>query len=69
MAQLKDRKKESGIQKHKKKQVHLAQSKQHLLKSSKVEQLQEKKKSKKVKSDDDANANVLDRFKSKKLKK
>lgn len=66
MAQLKEKKKISGIQKSKVKQTHLEQSKQHLLKAAKVEELKEKKNSKRI--IDVGDGNVLDRFK-KKLKK
>lgn len=64
MAELKEKKKISGIQKSKVKQTHLEQAKQHLLKAAKVEELKEKKKAKRniVAGDD---GNVLDRFKKK----
>lgn len=63
MAQLKEKRKMSGIQKSKVKQTHLAQSKQHLLKAAKVEELKTKKKSKR--QIDHGDENVLDRFKKK----
>lgn len=64
MAELKEGKKMSGIQKHKVKQTHLASSKQHLLKAAKVEELKtKKKKDRKHVADEDEN--VLDRFKKK----
>lgn len=53
----------SGIQKSKVKQTHLEQSKQHLLKAAKVEELKAKKKSKRRVEPEDEN--VLDRFKKK----
>jgi len=62
MAKLKTKKKQSGVQKTKVKQTYLAQSKQHLLKAAKVEELKAKKKSKSISSISD---NVLDRFKKK----
>lgn len=67
MSQLKDKKKISGVQKTKVKQIHLAQSKQHLLKAAKVEDLKAKKKEKRTKISAE-DGDVLDRFK-KKLKK
>jgi hypothetical protein len=64
IADLKEKKKQSGIQKSKAKQTHLAATKQHLLKAAKVEELKEKKRSKKSMGDD-GDADVLDRFKKK----
>ena len=66
MAQLKEKKKMSGIQKSKVKQTHLAQSNQHLLKAAKVEELKMKKKSKRSVENEDES--VLDRFKKKSKK-
>lgn len=63
MAQLKEKKKISGIQKSKVKQTHLATEKQHLLKAVKVQELKERKKQKKQPAAEDEN--VLDRFKKK----
>jgi hypothetical protein len=63
MSKVKDKKKKSGIQKHKVPQTHLAHSKQHLLKAAKVEDLKEKKKKKKPVEAEDIG--VLDRFKKK----
>lgn len=65
MSQLKDKKKLSGVQKTKVKQIHLAQSKQHLLKAAKVKELKAKKKERKVAQGDES---VLDRFKKKSMK-
>lgn len=63
MAKLKDKKKISGVQKTKVKQTYLEQSKQHLLKAAKVEELKAKKdKKKRIPAEDE---NVLDRFKKK----
>lgn len=57
----------SGIQKSKTKQTHLAASKLHLLKASKVEELKEKKKKKKHTRENEETG-VLDRFKTKSKK-
>lgn len=59
----KNQKKMSGVKKHKLKQINLEQTKQHLLKAVKNDELKEKRKSKKhVEAED---ASVLDRFKKK----
>lgn len=65
VAQLKEKKKISGIQKSKVKQTYLAATKQHLLKATKVEELKAKKREKKNRSVDDGDQGVLDRFKTK----
>ena len=57
----------SGIQKSKTKQTHLAATKLHLLKASKVEELMKKKKKKKH-SMENEDTGVLDRFKKKSKK-
>lgn len=64
MSKLNEKKKLSGIQKHKIKQTHLAQGKQHLLKAVKNEQLKDNKKHKKGFTMKEG-GHVLDRFKTK----
>lgn len=67
IAELKQKKKASGIQKTKAKQTHLAATKLHLLKAAKVEELKAKKKLKKS-SVENEETGVLDRFKKKSKK-
>jgi hypothetical protein len=64
IAQLKEKKKQSGVQKTKAKQIHQATTKLHLLKAAKVEELKAKKKSKKNAAIEEE-AGVLERFKKK----
>ncbi|CRK88332.1 CLUMA_CG002111, isoform A, partial [Clunio marinus] len=61
MAELKDKKRKSGIQKFKTKQIHMEQRKQHLLKFTRIERLQEMKSHKR--SEEKEDEHVLDRFK------